>query len=367
MEVKISVIPSNEYEDFIGKRLLSPIYDNNNLLLIAKGTVLLKRHIEKLAKFKVQIGELKVIEDKDSVEQLTPIAEQRDSQAHPPHNSEESQDQVKRTQMVLHEIDLLIHKNGIIPLAEVEKNVLPFINETAKKYNLFKLFSKLKNSGEYRYKQSIGVAVLATSLGKRLGLNVAELGLLTTAASLYDIGTVKLPSNLMSKTSRFDEHEYQIMKEHTVLGYELLKHSGVDSRIALVALQHHEREDGSGYPSGLKGNQIDRLSKIVALADVYMALISDRPYRSALPFFDVIQEIHQGIILHRFDSIIGLTFLDSLLSTQVGCDVVLTDERRGRILLTNVNYPTRPLIDLDSGEFLDLSKMDNIHIKEVIG
>ncbi|MNN39831.1 Cyclic di-GMP phosphodiesterase response regulator RpfG [compost metagenome] len=86
------------------------------------------------------------------------------------------------------------------------------------------------------------------------------------------------------------------MKQHTVLGYDLLANSDVDPRIALVALQHHEREDGSGYPHGIKGDQIDRLSKIVGLADIYMAMTSERPHRPAYSFFEVINEIHEGII-----------------------------------------------------------------------
>ncbi|MBN2983751.1 MULTISPECIES: HD-GYP domain-containing protein [Cohnella] len=343
----------HEYQAFIGKRLTSSIFDNKGTLLIAEGTVLHESHIDKLANFNIHIDEVRAAAD-----ELPASADPVPSAA---------RERAKRTEKYLYEIELFVRNNGVVPVADVEEKVIPFINETAKKYNLFQVFSELKEQGDFRYKQIIGVAVLATSLGKRLRLDDAELAILTTAAVLYDIGSVKLPSSLINKPGRFEHHEYEIMKQHTLLGYELLKQSDVDPRAARVALQHHEREDGSGYPNGLKGNQIDRLSKIVALADVYMAMISERPHRPAFSFFQVIEEIHRGIIQDRFDSVIGMTFLDTLLGTLVGCDVLLSDGRKGKIILTNANSPTKPLVALDNHDFIDLSKENHIRIKEVLG
>jgi HD-GYP domain-containing protein (c-di-GMP phosphodiesterase class II) len=146
----------------------------------------------------------------------------------------------------------------------------------------------------------------------------------------------------------------------------MLKQSGVEERVAIVALQHHEREDGSGYPAKLKGPEIDRFGKIVALSDVYLALVSERPQRPALPFHQVIHNLHGDIVRNRFDSVIGMTFLNRLMSAQVGSDVMLTDGRKGKIVLIHPNYPTRPLIALEDG-FIDLSKTDSIQMKEVFG
>ncbi|MNO16465.1 Cyclic di-GMP phosphodiesterase response regulator RpfG [compost metagenome] len=342
-------MPVKEYEEFIGKRLLDNIYHANGTLLISKGTVLLESHIKKLANFKIKTGAIQTVEVSPSES--------------PMHRYEKA----IQTQKYLSEINTYIQYNGVVPMADIEDKVLPFIRTTAKRYNLFQVFSELQQKGDFRYEHNIGVAVIATSLGERLQLDDEELALLTTAATLYDIGTVKLPSSLIQKPEKYDLHEYNKMKKHTVYGYELLKKSDIDPRVALVALQHHERDDGSGYPMGLKGNQLDRLSKIVALADVYMALISDRPHRPAFSFFETVGEIHRQIILNRFDPVIGLTFLDMMLSRQVGCNVILSDDRKGKILLTNVNHPTKPLIVLDNHEFLDLRKTGAVIIKKVIG
>lgn len=349
-----------EYEELIGKRVQQNIYDVRGTLLIAQGTELRKSHILKLNNFNIRIEDIQI---------ETPAGEQAEPEAEPGEKFKPLvlKDMVKRTENYLRELDDHVKNGGVILIDKVEAELLPIINQSVKAHNLYELFTELKENGDYRYKQTIGAAMIATALGKRLRLDESELVLLTTAASLYDIGSLKLPASIANKPTKLNDQEYAIVKKHTTIGYELLKNSNVDPRVALVALQHHEREDGSGYPNGLKGKQIDRLSKIVALADVYMAMISDRPYRPAVLFFEVIEEIHQEIIRGRFDSMFGMTMLDMLLSAQIGCNVILTDGRIGKIMLTNVNYPTKPLIALNDYEFIDLTTDDSIHIKEITG
>ncbi|MDF2938958.1 MAG: hypothetical protein K0Q90_4331 [Paenibacillaceae bacterium] len=354
-------MPAKEYEELIGKQLTASIYGAKGTMLIGEGTILLQSHIEKLANFKIKAADVEAVEVQEPEPELEPELEVSGGSA------VDTQEKARLAGEHLNHIDFFVHQNSIVPLEEVEEKILPYIRETAMRYNVFQVFSELKNQGDYRYKQILGVAVMATALGKRLQMEEEELALLSTAAILYDIGSVQLPSSLINKSARFDTHDYAIMKQHTVLGHELLIKSGVDPRIAAVALEHHEREDGSGYPKALKGEQIGRLSKIIALADVYMALTSDRPHRPAFTFFDAVNEIHQQIIYNRLDSVIGFTFLDLILSKQTGCDVILSDDRRGKILLTNVNYPTQPLIVLENNEFMDLSKVQDVRIKEVVG
>lgn len=356
-------MPAKEYEELIGKQLTASIYGAKGTLLIGEGTILLPSHIVKLANFKIKASDVEAVEVQEP-EPEPEVKPEREIHAWSPVDTRE---QARLAGEHLNHIDFFVHQNSIVPLEEVEEKILPYIQETATRYNMFQVFSELKNQGDYRYKQILGVAVMATALGKRLQMDEEELALLSTAAILYDIGSVQLPSSLINKTARFDTHDYAIMKQHTVLGHELLTKSGVDPRIAAVALEHHEREDGSGYPHALKGDQISRISKIIALADVYMALTSDRPHRPAFTFFDAVEEIHQQILRNRLDSVIGVTFLDLILSRQTGCDVILSDGRHGKILLTNVNYPTQPLIVLEDNEFMDLSKVQDVHIREVLG
>jgi HD-GYP domain-containing protein (c-di-GMP phosphodiesterase class II) len=345
------------YKELVGKQLLHDILDVRGVMLIPVDTVLTAAHTKKLEQFKISIFEIHVEAVIETVER---------EEAQPVLLQTEASAWVKQTEGKLKEIEDFTHKTGKVPAADFEENVLPVIMEATQQRNIYKLFAELKAEGDYRYNHSIGVAVIATTIGRWLQMDEKEMNLLTTAASLCDIGTVKLPSELVQKTSGLQPHEYEILKQHTKIGHDLLLESGLDRRVALVALQHHEKNDGSGYPAKLRGSEIDPLSKIVALADMYIAMTSERPHRPALPFYQVINTLYEEILHNRLDSHMGLIFLNKLMTAQIGSDIFLDDGRRGRIVLTNANYPTCPLISIGN-EFLDLSKTPDLKIREIVG
>lgn len=345
-----------DYKELVGKQLLHDILDTRGVMLIPVDTVLTAAHTTKLEQFNIDIYEIHV---------KTFIEEVERKEAPPAVLETEASAWVKRIQMKYKEMEDFIHKTGKVPAADFEENVLPVIMAVTQQRNIYKLFADLKAEGDYRYNHSIGVAIIAATIGRWLQFDQKELDLLTTAASLCDIGTVKLPSELVQKTTGLQPHEYEILKQHTVIGHDLLLESGLDRRVALVALQHHENNVGSGYPAKLKGSKIDPLSKIVALADVYLAMTSERPHRPALPFYQVMNTLYEEITRNRLDSHIGLIFLNKIMTAQIGNDIILDDGRRGRIVLTNANYPTCPLVTIGD-EFLDLSKTA-VKIKEIVG
>jgi HD-GYP domain-containing protein (c-di-GMP phosphodiesterase class II) len=356
-----------KYEDLVGKRLLQNIINSNGMLLIPSETILSESHVEKLEKFKIDIFDIHV-----ELVQLVEKKEEQAAVAQPEARvlvksaKASSSGLVKQTNVTLQGIEEFIKNTGKIPITDVEEILLPTIMEATQNRNIYKLFTELKAEGDYRFKHGIGVAYIAALLGRSLKLSEQEIVLLTTAASLCDIGSIKLPASLVHKNTELKPAEYDLMMQHTVMGYDLLKESDLDDRIALVALQHHEREDGSGYPHKLKGAEIHLFSKIIAFADVYVAMTSERPQRSPLPFYQVINKLYEDIIESRFDSRIGLTFLNLLMSAQVGSDVILSNGKRGTIVLIHANDPTSPLISIED-EFIDLSKAKSIHIMEIIG
>ncbi|WP_135553337.1 HD-GYP domain-containing protein [Paenibacillus cymbidii] len=348
------------YGELVGKRLLHSVVNANGMMLLPVDTILSESHVEKLERFKIDIFDIQV-ESPDRERSRARITDKARSA-----KSAETIELVKRTDATLHEIEAHLHAKGSLSLPEIEQSLLPAIVEATKNRSIYKFFSELKEEGDFRFKHSIGVAYIATMIGSWMKLDEAELSLLTTAASLCDIGSMKLPSELLHKTAGFEPDEYELVQKHPEIGYALLKDSELDPRISLVALQHHEREDGSGYPAQLTGDQIDPLSKIVAIADVYMAMTSDRPQRLSLPFYQVIDELYNEIVRNRFDSSIGMTFLNRLMSAQVGSDIILSDGRLGRIVLINANYPASPLVEAE-GEFIDLSKTNRVKIAEILG
>ncbi len=166
------------------------------------------------------------------------------------------------------------------------------------------------------------MAHYSARIAKQLGFSLEDQELLLDAAAMHDIGKVGIPDALLCKPGKFEPHEFEAMKAHARLGFELIKDS--QSEIlqagAAVALGHHEKFDGSGYPSGLKGEGIPIFSRIVAVADVFDSLTSKRPYKSAWPLDEAAQYLRDGAGTH-FDPLCVDAFF------QAWDDILLIRER----------------------------------------
>lgn len=264
------------------------------------------------------------------------------------------------------ELFLTAADTGQVPISELQQEVLPSVKDVANHPNIFELFEAVKAQGDYTYEHNIAVGVLSTMIGRWLGLDVMELSALTMAATLHDIGKVRIPEAIINKPGKLSADEFELIKKHTIFGYEILKKTeGVDYRAALVALQHHEREDGQGYPLGLGSEQIDLFSKIVAVADIFHAMSSDRPYHKALPFYEVVKQLREGYF-GQLDPYIVSVFLENITTKLIGQKVILTDDRVGEVVYINPHDGTSPLIKVDE-EFIDLSNSRKVQIKRIIG
>ena len=138
------------------------------------------------------------------------------------------------------------------------------------------------------------VAEIAVTIGAELGLDAHRQQGLRVAGFLHDVGKINAPAEILSKPGTLSAAQFALVKEHAQAGYDALKHVDFPWPIALVALQHHERIDGSGYPHGLKGEEIALEARIIAVADVVEAMSSHRPYRPALGIEKALAEIERG-------------------------------------------------------------------------
>jgi len=128
---------------------------------------------------------------------------------------------------------------------------------------------------------NLRVARLCVHIGRQMSMSAAELRILARAGLMHDIGKLGIPDAVLAKHAPLSESEWQLMRTHPEMGLTLLDQAGQSSREVLAVLYHHERLDGSGYPYGLKAEAIPVEARIVAVADTYDALTSDRPYRNA--------------------------------------------------------------------------------------
>ena len=175
---------------------------------------------------------------------------------------------------------------------------------------------RLCKAAEYRDPETgahiLRMAHYSQLIGKGLGLPTADQELLLEAAPMHDLGKVGIADKILLKPGRLDADEFEIMKKHAVYGYELLQ--GSSSRVlqagAEIALAHHEKYDGSGYPSGLLGDNIPLFGRIVAVADVFDALTSERPYKPAWTLEAAIDLLLEGAGKH-FDPNCVQAFLNA--------------------------------------------------------
>lgn len=164
---------------------------------------------------------------------------------------------------------------------------------------LFEAVTVLSDTLELRDPYTAGhqrrVTWLGMEIGKELGLSEPQLEALNIACLLHDIGKISAPAEILSKPGRLSAVEFELIKQHPKVGEELLKKVSFDAPIAKIIGQHHERLDGSGYPRGLKGDEILLEARIITVADVMEAMISHRPYRPGLSLEKAIAELESGM------------------------------------------------------------------------
>ncbi len=184
------------------------------------------------------------------------------------------------------------------------------------------------------------------------------------AGLLHDIGNVKVDPAIFNKPSGLTAEEIQEMRQHTVYGFKLLEGiASFNQGIWLAALQHHERIDGSGYPLKVKGEKIHPYAKIVAIADMYHAMTSNRKYRKAESPYLVLEELHAGSF-GKLDPLYVQTFIERTTQFHNGVFVKLNDGRIGEIVFTDRQNPTRPMISIN-GQIVNLGLNRQWHIVEV--
>ncbi|MEN2768368.1 HD-GYP domain-containing protein [Ornithinibacillus xuwenensis] len=223
---------------------------------------------------------------------------------------------------------------------------------------------------DYIFQHSLNVTIYALAIGTELKLNAKELSELGKGAILHDIGKIFISQDILQKPDRLLDDEYETMKTHTTLGYELLrKNHSYSSVVAHCAYQHHERLNGTGYPRGLVGESIHLFAQIIGVADVFDAVTSNRVYRKAMLPHEGLELLYSAAV-DQFDSRIINAFKNSVAVYPNGMTVELNDNRYGVVLKQNKHLCDRPIVRIIQDEYgidvtpytIDLSKELNITI-----
>lgn len=204
----------------------------------------------------------------------------------------------------------------------------------------------VKSYDSYTFFHCVSVTVLAIVMGIGSGLDRNDLVKLAYGALLHDIGKIFIPSVIINKPGRLTPEEFDIVKKHPYDGYAYIKKNfylTVPEISAIAVREHHERVDGSGYPNGTKSERICHFAKILAIADVYDALVSDRPYRKGMFAVEAMDYILGGCGT-MFDHELAAVFARKIALFPVGSSVLLSDGTVGLVMANYEGFAQRPLL-----------------------
>jgi len=326
------------------------IYTYNNQLIITEGTSLTDKIITRLKFY--SISDFKIIVEwvkKPEVKEPSHIQQIRESAEFKQFNT--SFMDISASDKTLDISALLNHATNIL-------------SGSRNGIHVFDMLHCMREFDDITYVHSINVSLIASVFGGWLKLPEKEVEILMLCGLLHDIGKLTLPPEIISKQDSLTETEFTQVKAHTLKGYQILKNKDIDERIKYTALMHHERCDGSGYPHGFHGPQINSFAKIIAIADVYDAMTSARVYRPALCPFEAIS-VFEAEGFQKFDPHYIMTFLQEIVQSYVGKRVRLSNKTEGEVRMINKNYLSKPIVQMNNG-FIDLSKEHDLVIEAIL-
>lgn len=334
------------------------VYNYNDQLIIPANTVLDDILISRLAYYSIQ---------RVNVREGASVAAEPSYSSRvvsSPQFKEFQKNFTKNVQQLQNSMQELIVNDAAIDEDSLLTQADTLVDPNATTIEIFDMIHNMRQYDDSTYAHCMNVSLICRIMAKWLNFNEKDTNVLTLCGLLHDIGKLSIPDSIVKKPGKLTSEEYNMIKTHTTHGYDILSKHNVDKRIVNAALMHHERCDGTGYPNGLCGNQIDEFAKIVAIADVYEAMTAARVYRGSQCPFKVIT-IFEEEGLQKYDPHYILTFLERIVSSYMNNSVRLSDGRIGEVIMINPGKLSKPMVRIGN-EYIDLSKTNNLWIEELI-
>ncbi|MBL0388071.1 HD domain-containing protein [Tumebacillus sp. ITR2] len=251
-----------------------------------------------------------------------------------------------------------------VEIVEVIATLQRFEEVCEPETNPFRIFISLLTDEDTLVHHSIRVAMLSKKLGEWMGLDGDACEELQLAGALHDIGKTQLPAELVRKQERLTDADMMLYQTHPSLGYEVLQNSRLPERIALVAKNHHETLNGQGYPYGLREEEIDLYSRIVAVANEFVNLTSRTARYWSVSLYNALDELSQ-MSFGKLDPHCVWQLTTHLKTFFIGNLVELSDSTTGRVVYVSPYQVTKPLIR--TGDvYLDLTELRHLSIRRVL-
>ncbi|WP_181349541.1 HD-GYP domain-containing protein [Thalassobacillus sp. CUG 92003] len=311
------------------------IYNDNGQVLIRQGVKLTQRMIDRLIDYGITYVYIRDGLTEDLTSQY-PISEELRMTA--VHTIKESFSKVADEDNLDH--GYLVKASG----KKIKGVVQTLLTEMKGQKEVISLLSDVITYDDYIFTHSLNVSMYALALGSEMNLPNRKLEEIGIGAILHDIGKTSVPRHILLKPDKLEEHEFEQIKKHTEAGFEALRKSeSIPLVAAHCAYQHHERLNGSGYPRGITGEDIHLYGKILAIADVFDAVTSNRAYRSAMLPHEGLEILYAGAD-ELFDKKMVEAFRRCIAIYPNGLTVELSDGRKGIVTEQNQGLCDRPFV-----------------------
>lgn len=346
-----------------GMVIKSNVYSNSGAVLIPENTPVTKDVMSLLARHFIDY----VIVDYQAEGASVPTASPVPGEA--PRISEKQLSEFKESFQVAEDtlsenLREIAEKNNDIDVPVLLDMLNQVVEKSESDINLCDMLFHMKKNAVNLYTHSINVALFAQILAKWMNFEPQDIELVVIAALLHDIGILKYSQEELKNFHFKDELNKGRFEKHAAYGYNMIKDKALDIRIKQAVLTHHERLDGSGFPLQISIQNINRFSRIIAIADVYDTLTMKEDGAEALSPFLALKELEENGH-RRFDSQMLMTFLSRITNNFIQHNVLLSNGARGQIVLINKYNLSRPLVQVGSS-FLDLAVRNDIFIKELL-
>jgi putative nucleotidyltransferase with HDIG domain len=339
----------------IGDQLTSNIFNNYGLHVLTSATILTGDDISKLFRHNIDYVDITMRNNFETNVVINPHYESIIANILP---------KFETATLGIKSLFDQVRAEGKIDERIVHQNTDPLLEQFQKEKDVVSLLLTLTNKDDYTYQHCVQVGMISYYLALWTGLTEEQALLTGKAGFLHDIGKSKIDEIILNKPGRLTDEEFQLMKNHTTFGYEIINNSlSTNKEISLVALQHHERLNGTGYPNKLTREQVHPMSKIISVADVYSAMISSRVYQKKRDLLFVLRELYK-LSFSELDPRIVQSFIRKMIPNFIGKNLVMTSGEVGQIIMTNPTDVFRPLVKIND-QFMDMSKNHQYEIDTI--
>lgn len=227
----------------------------------------------------------------------------------------------------------------------------------------------MNRDGSYLLHHSLHVAILAGLMGRWLHWPREYRERLLLAGLLHDVGKLKIPDAILNKPGKLTPEEMAIARRHSIYSAEILAKCGLAGEADIMAgvLQHHERCDGSGYPSGLKKDMISPFGKILAVLDIYDAMAANRAYAHKISPFEIFDRLNSDMMENKIDAEYGVLFVKKICHALTGSWLRLTNGEKAKIIYIDQSRTNSlPIVETPEGKFYDLAHDGRVKIVELL-